>query len=126
MISSINSNNSNWLNVFATSGSGTFYIDNSKVQQGIAGQVRHTGNNFEVNDGMTWRPLYDSYATVDLSHQAKEAFQWVTRKMSWEKEAEQLAQTSHAVASALEEYKTIMAIAEERLNVVIQLSKEHA
>jgi hypothetical protein len=46
--------------------------------------------------------------------------------MAWEKEAEQLAQTSHAVASALEEYKTIMAIAEERLNVVIQLSKEHA
>jgi len=124
MINNISSS-SEWLNVQSSS-HGSVYIDNNKVQQGIAGQVRHTGNNFEVNDGMTWRPLYDSYATVDVTHQAREVFQWVTRKMAWEKEAEQLAQTSHAVASALEEYKTIMAIAEERLNVVIQLSKEHA
>jgi hypothetical protein len=126
MISSINSNNSNWLNVFATSGSGTFAIDNSKVQQGIAGQVRHTGNNFEVNDGMTWRPLYDSYATVDLTKTAEEAFQWTVRQMAREREVEELAQNSAAVAAALNEYKSVLAIAQERLGLVVNLAKEHA
>ena len=126
MISGINSNNSNWLNVFATSGSGTFYIDNSKVQQGIAGQVRHTGNNFEVNDGMTWRPLYDSYATVDLTKTAEEAFQWTVRQMAREREVEELAQNSAAVAAALNEYKSVLAIAQERLDLVVNLAKEHA
>jgi hypothetical protein len=125
MINSISSNSNNWLNVSGVP-SASVYIDNSKVQQGLAGQVRHTGMNFEVNDGTSWRPLYDSYATVDVTKTAEEAFQWVTRRMAWEKEAEQLAQNNHAVAAALQEYKTIMAIAEERLNVVIQLSKEHA
>ena len=47
------------------------------------------------------------------------------KKMIVERETEQLAMSNRAVAAALEEYKTIMAIAEERLNVVIQLSKEH-
>jgi hypothetical protein len=126
MINNIGSSSSEWLNVVGSSTGAAIYIDNSKVQQGIAGQVRHTGNNFEVNDGYTWKPLYDSYATVDVTHQAREVFQWVTRKMAWEKEAEQLAQNSRAVAAALKEYKTILAIAEERLNMVIQLSKEHA
>jgi len=125
MINSISSSSNNWLNVSGSSTGAAIYIDNSKVQQGLAGQVRHTGNNFEVNDGTTWRTLYDSYATVDVTKTAEEAFQWVTRRMAWEKEAEQLAQNNHTVAAALQEYKTIMAIAEERLNVVIQLSKEH-
>ena len=123
MIRSINSSSNEWLNVQGSEGSGTFYVDPSKVQQGIAGQVRHNGNYFEVNDGMTWRPLYDSYATVNVTKTAEEAFQWVMRRMAWEKEAEQMALNSQAVASALEEYKTIMAIAEERLNVVLTLAK---
>jgi hypothetical protein len=123
MIKSINSSSSDWLNVVGSSTGAAIYIDNNKVQQGLAGQVRHTGNNFEVNDGTTWRPLYDSYATVNVTKTAEEAFQWVMRRMAWEKEAEQMALNSQAVASALEEYKTIMAIAEERLNVVLTLAK---
>jgi hypothetical protein len=122
MIKSINSSSSDWLNVVGSSTGAAIYIDNNKVQQGLAGQVRHTGNNFEVNDGTTWRPLYDSYATVNVTKTAEEAFQWVMRRMAWEKEAEQMALNSQAVASALEEYKTIMAIAEERLNVVLTLA----
>ena len=126
MIKTINSSSNEWLNVVGSSTGGTFYVDTNKVQQGIAGQVRHTGNNFEVNDGMTWRPLYDSYATVDLTKTAEEAFQWTVKQMAREREVEELAQNSAAVAAALNEYKSVLAIAQERLDLVVNLAKEHA
>lgn len=126
MIKTINSSSNEWLNVVGSSTGGTFYVDTNKVQQGIAGQVRHNGNNFEVNDGMTWRPLYDSYATVDLTKTAEEAFQWTVKQMAREREVEELAQNSAAVAAALNEYKSVLAIAQERLDLVVNLAKEHA
>jgi len=126
MINNIGSSSSNWLNVVGSSTGAAIYIESNKVQQGIAGQVRHTGNNFEVNDGMSWQPLYYSHATVDVTGQANDMLEWAMKKMIAEREAEQLATTNRAVAAALEEYRAIMAIAEQRLNVVVQLAKEHA
>ena len=125
MIQSISSG-SDWLNIVGSSTGAAIYIDSNKVQQGIAGQVRYTGNNFEVNDGMSWRPLYYSHATVGVTGQANDVLEWAMKKMIAEREAEQLATINQTIAAALEEYRTILAIAEERLNVVIQLSKEHA
>lgn len=125
MIKNISSNNP-WVTINNGYGSGSIYIDSNKVQQGIAGQVRYNGNDFQVNDGNLWTTLPASYATVETSQQAQEAFQWVVKKMAQEREVEELAKSNQAVASALEEYRAVMAIAEERLKVVVALVKEHA
>jgi len=125
MIRSITSN-SPWVTVSNGYGTGSMYIDSHKVQQGIAGQVRFNGSDFQVNDGNSWTNLPSSYATVETSMQAQDAFQWVVKKMSQEREVEELAKSSQAVASALEEYRAVMAIAEERLNIVVALVKEQA
>jgi hypothetical protein len=105
----------------------SFHIDSYKVQQGIAGQVRHNGNDFEINDGSSWRLLGSSYNTnINLSHGATAALDWAQHKMKVEREAESLAASSETVKAALAEYRAILQIAEERLNVVVTLVKEHA
>jgi len=125
MIRSITSN-SPWFNISNGYGTGSMYIDSHKVQQGIAGQVRFNGSDFQVNDGNNWTNLPASYATVETPVQAQDAFQWVVRQMSREREVEELAKTNRAVAGALEEYRAIVALAQERLDVVVTLAKEDA
>jgi hypothetical protein len=113
------------INVNGGYASAPMYIDNYKLQQGIAGQVRYNGNDFEVNDGSGWKQIMSNYATVESTPQAKDAFQWVVRQMAKEREIEELAKTSESVAGALEEYKAIVALAQERLNLIVTLAKEH-
>ena len=126
MIKSIDSSTRDWLNVQGSNSVNSVYIDNNKLQQGIAGQVRHTGYQFEVNDGNSWKPLYENMVIVDVTGQTNDVLAWAMKKMSSERETEQLAMSNRAVAVALEEYRTILAIAEERLNLVVTLAKEHA
>ena len=126
MIKSIDSSTRDWLNVQGSNSVNSVYIDNNKLQQGIAGQVRHTGYQFEVNDGNSWKPLYENMVIVDVTGQANDVLAWAMKKMISERETEQLAMSNRAVAVALEEYRTILAIAEERLNLVVTLAKEHA
>lgn len=126
MIKSIDSSTRDWLNVQGSNSVNSVYIDNNKLQQGIAGQVRHTGYQFEVNDGNSWKPLYENMVIVDVTGQTNDVLAWAMKKMISERETEQLAMSNRAVAVALEEYRTILAIAEERLNLVVTLAKEHA
>ena len=55
VIKGIISKNNKWVDVSGSHYSSYVYIDNNKVQQGIAGQVRHNGNEFEINDGNSWK-----------------------------------------------------------------------
>jgi organic radical activating enzyme len=43
-----------------------------------AGQMRYNtnSNNVEVWDGVTWKEMLTSYASVDLSHEAQSLLQW--------------------------------------------------
>jgi hypothetical protein len=43
-----------------------------------AGQMRYNtnSNNVEVWDGVTWKEISTSYASVDLSHEAQSLLQW--------------------------------------------------
>jgi hypothetical protein len=43
-----------------------------------AGQMRYNtnSNNVEVWDGVTWKEISTSYASVDLSHEAQALLQW--------------------------------------------------
>ena len=99
----------------------SIYIDSYKLQQGIAGQVRYNGNDFEVNDGNSWRPLVSSLAYIDMSQQAQDAFQWTIRMIAEEKEARELAKTNPAVQIALDNLEK----AKHQLRAIILLSKEH-
>ena len=123
MIGSINSNTLNVMNGNTTA---TQYIDSNKLQQGVAGQVRHTGSRLEVYDGNQWQSVYTNYASVELPEHTQKILAWAERKMQLEIEAEQLSQTSAAVAGALEEYNAVIKLAQERLNLMVQLAREHA
>ena len=101
--------------------SNSIYIDNYKFQQGLAGQVRYNGNDFEVNDGNSWKPLLSSYAQIDMSKEAHDAFQWTIKKMAEEREAQELAKDHPAVQIALDNLEK----ARQQLNATILLSKEH-
>ena len=97
------------------------YIDNYKLQQGVIGQVRYNGSDFEVNDGNSWKALVSSYANIDMSQQAQDAFQWTIKKMVEEREAQALAKDHPAVQIALDNLEK----ARQQLNATILLSKEH-
>jgi len=101
--------------------SNSIYIDNYKLQQGIAGQVRYNGTDFEVNDGNSWKLLTSSYAQIDMSKEAHDAFQWSIKKMAEEREAQELAKDHPAVQIALDNLEK----ANQQLNATILLSKEH-
>ena len=101
--------------------SNSIYIDNYKLQQGIAGQIRYNGTDFEVNDGNSWKLLTSSYAQIDMSKEAHDAFQWTIKKMAEEREAQELAKDHPAVQIALDNLEK----AKQQLNATILLSKEH-
>jgi len=113
-------NGSGFINVSGVY-SNSIYVDNYKLQQGLAGQVRYNGNDFEVNDGNSWKQLVGNYAQIDMSHQAQDAFQWTIRKMAEEREAQELAKDHPAVQIALDNLEK----ARQQLNATILLSKEH-
>lgn len=110
-----------WLTIGGGYSSSSIYIDSSKVQQGIAGQVRYNGVDFQINDGSTWQTLSGSYATVNTSLKAQEAIQWVIKKMEQEQEAEALAKDNPAVKIALDNLER----ARQQLNATILLSKDY-
>ena len=122
MIGSINSNTLNVMNGNATASQ---YIDSNKLQQGVAGQVRHNGSRLEVYDGNQWQSLYMNYASVELSLHTQQVLHWAERKMKVEEDALQISESNAAVKNALAEYQAVMELAQERLNVVVQLAKEH-
>jgi len=113
-------NGSGFINVSGVY-SNSIYVDNYKLQQGLAGQVRYNGNDFEVNDGNSWKQLVGNYAQIDMSHQAQDAFQWTIKKMAEEREAQELAKDHPAVQIALDNLEK----ARQQLNATILLSKEH-
>jgi len=113
-------NGSGFINVSGVY-SNSIYVDNYKLQQGLAGQVRYNGNDFEVNDGNSWKQLVGNYAQIDMSHQAQDAFQWTIKKMAEEREAQELAKDHPAIQIALDNLEK----ARQQLNATILLSKEH-
>jgi len=97
------------------------YMDYNKVQQGIAGQVRYNGTQFEVNDGNSWKTLYDNMVEVGLSPAAQQALAWVEKRMTLERQAEELAQHNVTVKDALDNYQQRITEAEQQLRIVVAL-----
>lgn len=126
MIKGIFSKNSKWVDVSGSHYTSSVYIDNHKVQQGIAGQVRHNGNEFEINDGNGWKVLYDNMVEVGLSPLAQEALAWAEKKMAVERQAEELARHNVTVKDALDLYQQQITDAEHQLKMVVALVQDYA
>jgi len=102
------------------------YMDYNKVQQGIAGQVRYNGTQYEINDGNSWKTLYDNMVEVGLSPSAQEALVWAEKKMAVERQAEELARHNVTVKDALDTYQQRITDAEQQLKMVVFLTRDHA
>jgi hypothetical protein len=125
VIKGIISKNPKWVDISGSQYSSSVYIDNHKVQQGIAGQVRHNGNDFEINDGNSWKVLYDNMVEVGLSPSAQEALAWAEKKMAVERQAEELARHNVTVKDALDTYQQRITDAEQQLKMVVSLTRDH-
>jgi len=125
VINSIISKDSKWMYISGNLTTSSVYMDYNKVQQGIAGQVRYNGSQFEVNDGNSWKTLYDNMVEVGLSPSAQEALAWAEKKMAAERQAEELARHNVTVKDALDRYQQQITDAEQQLKMVVALVQDH-
>ena len=87
----------------------------------MQGMIRVWGTDMQVYDGNTWVTMSTSYATVDLSADSQSILQWAREKRDQELEHARLAKEHPAVLNAINALKR----AEEQLDLVVKLSKEH-
>lgn len=85
---------------------GTYGITctSSNSGTGITGQVRYNGNTnqFEVNDGVSWRPIIQSTA-VGLNYTTEQVIEWALKKMKEEQELTKLRNAFPAIDEAAKE-----------------------
>ncbi len=89
-----------------------------------AGMLRFNGDNrnFEVYDGMSWRTMSGTSATVSLNPNAEAAIDWAIKKIQEEKELEELAKTNSSVKIALDNVEQ----AKQQLRITATLAKDTA
>ncbi len=88
-----------------------------------SGMLRFNGDlrQMEVYDGMSWRTMNGTSASVSLNPDAEKAIDWVLKQMAQEKEWYELASTNEAVRIALEQLEQ----AKTRLELTTILAKDH-
>ena len=69
-----------------------------------AGQMRYntTSNNIEVWDGVTWKELGTSYASIDLNYEAQELLRWAREAKNKELARESRIKENPALRKAYE------------------------
>jgi hypothetical protein len=99
MIKGINSS-SPWLTVLAGNPMQNYF---SPGAQG-AGQMRYNtnSNNMEVWDGVTWKEIATSYASVDLSQEAQSLLHWARQARDKEMSREARIRSNPALKKAYE------------------------
>ena len=88
-----------------------------------AGMLRFNGDtrNLEVYDGMSWRTINGTSATVSMNQEAEKAIDWALQKMAQEKEWYELASSNEAVRIALDQLEQ----ARTRLELTTILAKDY-
>jgi hypothetical protein len=87
----------------------------------MTGMMRINGTEMEVFNGSSWQMLSTSYATVGLDQDVLDIVHWARKKRDQELEYERMAKEHPAVQHAINSIKR----AEEQLDLVVKLSKEH-
>ena len=69
-----------------------------------AGQMRYNtaSNNIEVWDGVTWKELGTSYASIDLNYEAQELLQWARTQRQLDLNRKTLIENNPALKKAYE------------------------
>jgi hypothetical protein len=83
----------------------------------MQGVLRMVNSTYQVYDGSSWIPFYETTASVALTPQAHKILDWAENKMMHEELAAKLAKENPTVADALASVKE----AEERLKLVLIL-----
>jgi hypothetical protein len=91
------------------------------ISNPMTGMMRINGTEMEVFNGSSWLMLSTSYATVGLDQDVLDIVQWARKKRDQELEYERMAKEHPAVQHAINAIKR----AEEQLDLVVKLSKEH-
>ena len=107
-----------------TSGSevvgGPYINADTPVPAPARGAMRFNNARIETWDGNYWTQVYGPYGSVSLTPDAVEAINWVRAKIEMEKQLEQMAKESPAVADALATVTESL----ERLEVVLALANK--
>jgi hypothetical protein len=87
-----------------------------------SGMLRFNGDtrNMEVYDGMSWRPMMGTSASVSLNGSAEAAIDWAIKKMQEEREWEELAKNNSSVKIALDNVEQ----AKQQLRITATLAKD--
>jgi hypothetical protein len=94
---------------------------NQNMNNPMQGMLRINGNDMQVFDGSTWINLSTSYATIGLDSDVLDIVQWARKQRDKELEYKLLAKDHPAVQHAIDAIKR----AEEQLELIVNLSKEH-
>lgn len=94
---------------------------NQNTTNPMQGMIRVWGTDMQVYDGNSWVNMAASYATVELTPEVQTLLQWAREKRNQELEYVSLAKEHPAVQHAINAIKR----AEEQLDLVVKLSKEH-
>jgi hypothetical protein len=88
-----------------------------------AGMMRYNTNmnNVEVYDGIGWKEIGSSYASISLTGEAEALLDWARKKRDEEFQIQLLAKDHPAVKIALDNLEK----ARQQLDATIILSKEH-
>ena len=87
----------------------------------IQGMIRINNTELEVFNGSSWQMLSSSYATVGLDQDVLDLIQWARKERDKQLEYERMAKDHPAIQHAINAIKR----AEEQLDLVAKLSKEH-
>ena len=108
-------------NIVVSGGNTSVPYVNQNSSNGFQGIMRINGSDIQYHDNGMWNNVGTSYATVQLTGETETLLQWVRLKKAEEDERSNLAKSHPAVAKALNAVKK----AEEQLDLVVKLSKEH-
>ena len=99
---------------------GPYFNADTPVPAPARGAMRFNNARIEVWDGNYWTQMHGLYGSVSLTPDAVEAINWVRAKIEMERQLEQLAKESPAVADAM----ATVAQSLERLQVVVALANK--
>ncbi len=87
-----------------------------------SGMLRFNGDTriMEVYDGMSWRAMAGTSASISMNPNAEAAIDWAIKKMQEEREWEELAKTNSSVKIALDNVEQ----AKQQLRITATLAKD--
>ncbi len=108
--------------VQVSNGNASTYVNGYPGAQGV-GNIRYNTStqNMEVFDGNNWMMLNMSYPTIGLTGEAESLLDWAREQRNKQLSYESMSKDHPAIKNALDNLKR----AEEQLDLVYKLSKEH-